>query len=226
VERRAQLKTDAERVLQVKQIQVLIADSDAVIRSGARAFLKGIPGVQHVIEANDVGEALHLVERHQPDLVLLDPSTLQPRGLEVTARITKEFPTTRVIIFSYDAKGTHARQAFSAGAAGFLLKSTTRAEFETAVNSVARGRTYVSPSIDYRRRDRQEELLHALTSRQRQILQLIAEGQSTKRIALTLNISAKTVETHRAQLMDRLDIHNIVGLVRYAINNGLIQLEN
>jgi DNA-binding NarL/FixJ family response regulator len=210
----------------VKQIQVLIADSDAVIRRGARAFLTDIPGVKHVIEADDGSEALRLVERYHPDLVLLDPTTLHPKGFEVTARITKKFSTTRVIIFSFDAKGEHARRALSAGASGFLLKSATRSEFETAVNSVARGRTYVSPSVDYRRRDSQEELLPVLTVRQREILQLIAEGQSTKQIALTLNISVKTVETHRAQLMDRLDIHNIVGLVRYAINNGLIQLED
>jgi DNA-binding NarL/FixJ family response regulator len=211
--------------LQVKQIQILIADSHALIRSGARSFLTNIPEVDFVIEATDGSEALRLVEHHQPDVVLLDPAILDPDGLKVTARITKEFPTTRFIIFSFDASGEYARQALSAGALGFLLKSSSRAEFETAVNSVARGRTYVSRAVEYRRRDRRETSLPALTSRQRETLQLIAEGQSTKEIALSLNISAKTVETHRAQLMDRLDIHNVVGLVRYAINNGLIQLD-
>jgi DNA-binding NarL/FixJ family response regulator len=123
-----------------------------------------------------------------------------------------------------EATGEYATQAVNAGAAGFLLKGTSRAEFEAAVNSVAMGNTYVSTCVG-NRRGRRENLLDVLTARQRQVLQLIAEGQCTKEIALSLNISVKTVETHRAQLMDRLNIHNVVGLVRCALKSGLIQLE-
>jgi DNA-binding NarL/FixJ family response regulator len=208
----------------VKQIRVLIADSYALVRSGIRAFLTNIPGVQFVMEASDGYETLRLLEKQQPDLVLLDPTMLEPNGLEAIARIRREFPTTRMIILAWDGK--YARRALSCGAAGFLLKSTTRAEFEKAVSSVAKGKTHITPAVKEGRPDRRKKLLPMLTSRQREILQLIAEGQSTKQIALTLNISVKTVETHRTQLMDRLDIHSIVGLVRYAINNGLIQLED
>lgn len=178
------------------------------------------------MEASDGHETLRLLEEHQPDLILLDPTMLEPNGLEAIARIRREFPTTRMLILAWDGTAKYARRALSSGAAGFLLKSTTRAEFEKAVSSVAKGKTHITPAVKEGRRDRRKKLLPVLTSRQREILRLIAEGQSTKQIALTLNISAKTVETHRAQLMDRLDIHSIVGLVRYAINNGLIQLED
>jgi DNA-binding NarL/FixJ family response regulator len=218
-------------LLTVKQVRVLIADSDKLIRSGVRAFLTNIPEVQSVIEANTGPQALQLIERHQPDLILLDVALLQPDGLEAIARIVKQFPLLRVIILASEATGEYARQAVSAGAAGFLLKSMTRAEFEAAVVSVVRGQGYVSRSevthpIESRRLGGERgNSLESLTARQRQILQLIAEGQSTKKIALSLNISVKTVETHRAQLMDRLNIHDVVGLVRFAIKQGLIRVD-
>jgi DNA-binding NarL/FixJ family response regulator len=224
-------RTAREEQSQVKQIRVLIADSYALIRTGVSALLTNMPEVQSVIEAGDGVEALRLIEQHQPDLALLDLTMPKPNGLELAARIRKEFPAVRVIILSFDANSEYARQALSAGAAGFLLKNTTRAEFETAVYTVAGGKTHISPSVsshlvEYRSSKGRRNLLEGLTPRQRETLQLIAENQSTKEIALRLNISVKTVEAHRARLMARLDIHSVAGLVRYAIKKGLIQLED
>jgi DNA-binding NarL/FixJ family response regulator len=150
-------------------------------------------------------------------------------GLEATRRIVKEFPRISVLILSMHASEEYVWQALSAGAAGYLLKGSELAELALAIKAVTRGETYLSPPLskqvikDYLRRvGGQETLLQRLTPRQRETLQLIAEGTSTKDIATTLKISVKTVETYRAQLMERLDIHDVAGLVRYAIKIGLV----
>jgi DNA-binding NarL/FixJ family response regulator len=193
--------------------------------------------VQVVAEASDGREALRLVKTYQPDVVLMDIAMAGLNGLEATARVTKEFPAVRVIILSMHSTEEYVAQALRAGAAGYLLKDAAAAELELAVTSVARGETYLSPAVskhviaDYLRRagggaaggdEGTPSPAALLTPRQREILQLIAEGHSTKEIAALLHLSVKTVETHRMQLMARLDVHDVAGLVRYAIRVGLV----
>jgi len=211
-------------------IRILLADDHVLVRAGIRALAQNIDGVEIVGEAVDGRHALALIKTHEPDLVLMDISMAGLNGLEATARIAKEFPEVRVLILSAHANEEYVWQALRAGAAGYLLKDAGTAELELAIRAVARGESYLSPAVskhvvaDYVRRVGGEpRTLELLTPRQREILQLIAEGQTTKEIARTLHISVKTVETHRMQLMERLDIHDVAGLVKYAIRTGLIK---
>jgi len=211
-------------------IRVLLADDHALVRAGFRALAQNLAGVEVVAEAADGRDALALTKACQPDIVLMDISMTGLNGLEATARVVREFPQVRVIILSAHSSEEYVCQALRAGAAGYLLKDAGIAELELALRAVARGETYLSPAVskhvisDYVRRVGSEAgSLDLLTPRQREILQLIAEGKTTKEIAGLLHLSVKTVETHRTQLMDRLDIHDIAGLVRFAIRVGLIK---
>jgi DNA-binding NarL/FixJ family response regulator len=216
----------------MKPIRVVLADDHTLVRAGFRALLQNLAGIQVVAEADNGRDALRLVQTHQPDVVLMDIAMPELNGLEAAARLAEELPQVRVIILSMHANEEYVWQALHAGAAGYLLKDSGPAELEIAVRAVARGETYLSPPVskqvvsDYVRRVAGEPgTLARLTPRQREILQLIAEGHTTKEIARMLNVSVKTVETHRAQLMERLDIHEIAGLVRYAIRMGLVNPE-
>ncbi len=213
-------------------IRVVLADDHALVRAGIRSLLSAMPGVEVVAEARDGHEVIQLVDTLQPRLVLMDIAMPGLNGLEATARIVKSHPRTAVIILSMHAAEEYALQALRAGAAGYLLKGADLAELELAVSAVARGETYLSPAMskhlitDYRRRVAdQTDPLERLTPRHREVLQLVAEGRTTKEIAAKLKLSVKTIETHRAQLMDRLDIHDVAGLVRFAIRVGLIAPE-
>jgi RNA polymerase sigma factor (sigma-70 family) len=215
----------------VKQIRVLVADDHALIRRGIRALLEKLPELQIVAEASNGPEALRLIKHHQPDVALVGRSMSKLNGLEVTARVSKECPGVHVIILSEDADEESVRQARSCGAAGYLVITASAAELELAVKTVANGKTHISPSTTRALTDSIgsrafSEIFERLTPRQREVLKLMAEGNSTKEIAELLKISAKTVETHRMLLMERLDIHDIAGLVRYAIKAGLIRLED
>ena len=210
-------------------IRMLLAEDHTIVRAGIRALLQNLEGIEVVAEAGDGREAIRLIEAHQPDIVLMDIGMAGLNGLEATARIAKEFPDVRVIILSMYASEEYVLQALRAGAVGYLLKDADMAELEIAIRAVAREETYLSPAVskhvvaDYVRRVGGEpSSLERLTRRQREILQLIAEGHSTQEIAQMLSISVKTVETHRSQLMERLDIHDVASLVRYAIRMGLI----
>jgi DNA-binding NarL/FixJ family response regulator len=209
-------------------IRILLADDHALVRAGIRTLLQSIAGLEVVGEARDGREALGQVAALRPDVLLLDITMPELNGLEVVARVVKDFPGVRVIMLSMHASEEYVWQALRVGASGYLLKDADTAELELAVKAVARGESYLSPAVskrvigDYIRRTGSEtSSLELLTPRQREILKLIAEGKSTKECARILNISVKTVETHRAQLMERLDIHDIAGLVRYAIRVGL-----
>jgi DNA-binding NarL/FixJ family response regulator len=213
----------------MKQIKVLLAEDHTLVRAGIRALVQKLEEVEVIAEAGDGREAIRLIETHHPDVVLMDIAMSGLNGLEATARITKEFPNVRVIILSMHANEEYVLQALRAGAVGYLLKDAGTAELELAIRSVAREETYLSPAIskhvvsDYvRRMGGEPSSLERLTRRQREILQLIAEGHSTQEIAQMLSISVKTVETHRSQLMERLDIHDVASLVRYAIRVGLV----
>ena len=209
--------------------RVLLADDHTLVRAGLRKLLESIPGMEVVGEAGDGLALLELAEKLQPKVVLMDIAMPGLNGLEATARITKSWPDIRVLILSMHQSAEYVRQALRHGAVAYLLKDAAPLELEWALAAVLRGETYLSPAVskgvvsDYVHRFRSDEPAQAaLTPRQREVLQLIAEGQSTKEIARRLDLSVKTVETHRTQLMKQLDIHEVAGLVRYAIREGLI----
>jgi DNA-binding NarL/FixJ family response regulator len=212
--------------------RVLLADDHALVRAGIRALMEKIPNVEVVGEAGTGRKALELVRSTSPNIVLMDIAMTELGGLEALPRITKDFPSVNVIILSAHANEEYVIRALREGASGYMLKDSATTELELAINSVIQGKVYLSPSIsrtvidDYLRRvSGAVSPLEQLTSRQREILQLIAEGKNTKEIAADLDISIKTVESHRLQLMDRLNIHDIPGLVRYAIRSGLVSAE-
>jgi len=211
-------------------IRLIVTEDHALVRAGLCALLQDIEGVEVLAEAGDGREAIRLVEKFQPDIVLMDVAMDGMNGLEAAARISKEYPGVRVIMLSMHASEEYVLQALRAGAAGYLLKDAGTAELDFALRAVARGETYLSPAISkhvvagyVQRVSGETGPRDQLTPRQREILQLIAEGHSTKDIAQILFISVKTVETHRAQLMERLDIRDVAGLVRYAIRMGLVR---
>ena len=211
-------------------IRVLIADDHPLVRAGISSLVTKIEGVKVVGEAGTGGEALDLVREHRPNLMLLDITMPERNGFEVLEEVTKKYPDIKVIVLTVHEALEYAKKALRAGAAGFLSKSAAITELEEAIQTVVRGEGYVSPDILKRtllevQGATNEERLASLTPRQRETLRLIAEGLTTKQIARDLNISVKTVETHRAQLMERLDIHDVAGLTRYAIVVGLIDVE-
>jgi DNA-binding NarL/FixJ family response regulator len=216
----------------VRPVRILLADDHDLFRAGLKALLQDLGGIEVVAEAGDGQEALRLLGERRPDVVLMDLMMPGLNGLEATARVTREFPGVRVIVLSMNAAEEFVLPAVRAGASGYLLKNVRPAELEQAIHAVARGGTYLTPAVsghvidDYRRRTANEaDSLERLTPRQREVLQLIAEGNSTKQIAKRLSVSVKTVETYRSQLMDALDIHDIAGLTRYAIRKGLVSPE-
>ncbi len=212
--------------------RVLLADDHALVRAGICALIEKIPDVEVVGEAGTGREALELVRSELPNIVLMDIAMTELGGLEALPRITKDFPSVNVIILSAHANEEYVIRALREGASGYMLKDSATSELELAINSVIQGKIYLSPSIsrtvidDYLQRvSGAVSPLEQLTSRQREILQLIAEGKNVKAIAADLDVSIKTVESHRLQLMDRLNIHDVPGLVRYAIRNGLVSAE-
>ena len=212
-------------------IRVLMVDDHTLVRAGISALLRNLPGIQIVAEAGDGLEGLEAIKTHRPDVVLLDIALPKLSGLEIAARVHKQFPTVHVIILSIHKNEEFVWRALRAGADGYVVKDASLAELEIAIRSVIKGESYLSPVVsrlvvkDYIMRVEGSSELDKLTSRQREVLQLIAEGYSTKEAAHTLNLSVKTVESHRTDLMERLDIHDLAGLVRYAIQVGLVDLE-
>ena len=218
----------------MRPLRVLLADDHGLVRAGMRALLAEIDGVEVVAEAADGLEALRLIRETRPDVALVDISMPGMNGIEVATRAGKEHPGTRVVIVTMHADDEFVRRALLAVAAGYLLKHADRAEFEMALRALARGDTWLSAGVSKKvvagyahggKSAAGEEPFETLTARQREVLQLIAEGLSTKEIAARLDLSVKTVETHRTELMERLGIHGIAGLVRYAIRVGLVRPE-
>lgn len=211
--------------------RLILADDHALVRAGIRALLDGLQGIEVVGEASNGTEALQMIKELQPDVALLDLTMPGLNSFEVLEESIRLFPDLRVIILTVHDAAEYAMKALRAGAAGYLPKSAAANELQEALETVARGETFVSREVAQKTvREQvtataQSQLLKKITPRQREILTLIAEGHSTKDIAGTLNISVKTVESHRAQLMERLNIHEIAGLVRYAIRTGLVSVE-
>jgi DNA-binding NarL/FixJ family response regulator len=216
----------------MKPLRIILADDHTLVRAGLRSLMEQLEEVTVVAEANNGHEVLALVAAHHPDVVLMDITMPGMNGFEAALRLKKDHPRIKIIILSMHTSEEYVLQALRAGVSGYLVKDSAPLELGLALQSVARGETYLSPPIsrqvvdNYMQRVGQaDEPLAHLTGRQREILQLIAEGSSTKDIARKLNVSVKTVETHRAQLMERLDIHDVAGLVRFAVRHGLVGTE-
>ena len=213
-----------------KKIRVILTDDHPVVRAGIRAELEKMPDVEVVAEASDGREALELIKAQKPDVVFMDISMRGLNGLEATARVNKEVPGVRIIVLSVHQSEEYFWGALKAGASGYLLKKAATAELAAALQRVVGGEIYLAREISSRLVNRfplqqlahQRSPLEKLTDRQREILQLIAEGQTTKAIGMILQLSPKTVEYHRAKLMEALKIYDIPGLVRFALQSGLI----
>jgi DNA-binding NarL/FixJ family response regulator len=213
----------------MSEIRMLLVDDHQLLRAGIKALLAGILTIQIVGETGDGREAVRLAAQQRPDVILMDISLPGLNGLEATRQIVAEHQDIRVIVLSMHIGDEHVLRALRAGASGYISKGSSPHELELAITAVARGEIFLSPSVSghvvqayLRGTVNKTSALEQLTPRQREVLQLVAEGHSTKNIARTLDTSFKTIDSHRSALMDRLGIHDVTGLVRYAILHGLI----
>jgi DNA-binding NarL/FixJ family response regulator len=213
----------------MEPLRILLVDDHRLLRAGLRALLRKAAAMEVIGEASSGSEALAMVETLTPDVLITDIGMPGMNGIELTERALKSAPSLRVLILTMHANEEYVYQAFRAGAAGYLLKESTASELEFAVRAVATGDSYLTPRVckplidSYlRHAEGHHGFLEVLTPRQREILRLIADGYTTKEIARLLNITLKTAEKHRSQLMQRLGIHEIAGLVRYALRVGLV----
>ena len=208
----------------------MLVDDHPLVRSGIRSLLDLMPEIQVVAEAGDGHEALGLIEKYQPDVVLMDIAMPNLNGLQATVRVTKEFPNVHVIILSLHSNEEYVSRALASGAKGYLVKTCSAPQLEEAIAIVASGNTYLGlPDVvedSVLQKSAEKTLLERLTPRQREVLSLLAEGGTVRTIARSLNISVKTVESHRAELMNRLGLHDIASLVRFAIKVGLVSLDD
>jgi two-component system response regulator NreC len=215
----------------MKKIQVLLADDHLVVRKGLRAILERQSGMEVVGEAVDGREAVALSGTLTPDVVIMDITMPHLNGIDATAQIVKRSPRIGVVILSVHSDETYILRALNAGAKGYLLKDTAETDLVKAVDTVAIGKPFFSPAIaealleDYMRFLHQrnlEDSYDLLTDREKEILQLLAEGKSNKEIASILNLSVYTVETHRSNLMQKLGLHNTAEIVLYAVRKKII----
>jgi DNA-binding NarL/FixJ family response regulator len=216
----------------VKPLRLFLADDHTLVRAGIRGLVSAIPGVEVVGEAGEGREALEAILRLRPDVALLDISMPGLNGLDLTARLARAAPEIRVLILSMHTSEEYVLQALRAGAAGYLLKGSEVSELPLAVQAVARGDRYLSPAVSrqvideyLRHAEAEPDPIDALTPRQREILQLVAEGHTSKEVAQKLQLSSRTVEEHRRLIMERLGVHDVTGLVRVAIRMGLVAAE-
>ena len=215
-------------------LSILLADDHHLVRAGLRSLLEEVEGTRIVGETANGREAVALAASLRPDIVVMDISMPELNGIEATARIRAEAPATRVLVLSMHSSEDFVRRALAAGASGYLVKDSAPLELRLALEALARGETYVSSRVSgallsslrgNRATAPGTPAIELLTTRQREILQMIAEGKSTKEIAFILAVSTKTVETHRAAIMQRLGIRDIAGLVIFSIRNNLVALE-
>jgi DNA-binding NarL/FixJ family response regulator len=212
-------------------LRVLLADDHAIVRRGLKSLLETEPGLAVVAEAADGLDAIKLAEEHEPDLAILDIGMPKLNGIEVAARLQKLRRPPHVIILSMHADESYIIRALSAGARAYLLKDATDEDLIPAVRTVAGGKPFFSPAVagvlvdDYVRQLQTRGLsdsYHLLTDREKEVLQLLAEGRSNKEVASILNLGLSTVETHRGNLMQKLNLHNTAEIVLYAVRKGII----
>jgi two-component system, NarL family, response regulator NreC len=214
------------------RIRILLADDHTLVRQGLRKLLEERPDWEVIAEAGDGREAVRLAEQHKPDVAILDVAMPLLNGIEATRQITKRVPGTHVLVLSMHADEAYVTQILQAGATGYLLKDSADVDLLKAVGEAAHGRSFFSPAIarvmldDYVRQladkgvtDRYE----SLSAREREIFQLIAEAKINKEIAALLSVSPSTVETHRAHIMEKLDLHSAAEIVLYAVRRGVIR---
>ena len=214
------------------RIRILLADDHTLVRQGLRKLLEERPDWEVIAEAGDGREAVRLAEQHKPDVAILDVAMPLLNGIEATRQITKRVPGTHVLVLSMHADEAYVTQILQAGATGYLLKDSADVDLLKAVGEAAHGRSFFSPAIarvmldDYVRAladkgvtDRYE----SLSAREREIFQLIAEAKTNKEIAVLLSVSPSTVETHRAHIMEKLDLHSAAEIVLYAVRRGVIR---
>jgi DNA-binding NarL/FixJ family response regulator len=214
------------------KIRVLLADDHTLFRAGIRSLLQTLGDIELVAEASDGREAVRLVQVHHPDVVLLDIMMPGLNGLDAAARMTRTAPRTHVIILSMNADGDSVLKALRAGAVGYLVKTADPAELELAIRAAVRGDKFLSSAVASSvltacldRLDQEQSSLDRLTPRLREVLQLVAEGNTTKEIAKSMSIAVKTAEAYRGDLMKALDIHDVASLTRYAVRAGLVSLD-
>jgi DNA-binding NarL/FixJ family response regulator len=214
--------------------RVLLADDHALVLSAIRLLVERIDGLKVVAEVHNGLQAVAAAKELRPDLAIMDISMSELNGIEASAQIRIESPETRILMLSSHHDEGFVHRAIRAGARGYLVKDCLPQELGTAIAAIMHGDSYLSPSVSKHLvsgflrgdgGDPAESILGALTARQREVLQMIAEGKSTKAIAFDLDVSVKTVETHRAALMDRLDIHDVAGLVIFAVRHGLVSVD-
>jgi two-component system, NarL family, response regulator NreC len=215
----------------VSRLRIVLADDHTIVRNGLRVLLERQPDFVIVGEASNGREAIEITEQQSPEVVLMDIAMPTMNGIEATARITAALPKTAVVILSVHSDESYILRALKAGARGYLLKDSAESDLIQAVRAVAAGKAFFSPAVskvlaeDYIRQVRQrglEDPYDLLTARERELLQLIAEGKSAKEIAALLNLSAHTVDTHRGNLMQKLHVHSIPELILYAVRKGII----
>jgi two-component system, NarL family, response regulator NreC len=210
----------------MKRIRILLADDHAVVRQGFKMILGAQPDMEIVGEAGNGRDAVELAEKLRPEVVVMDVAMPELNGIEATRRITDAAPHTRVLALSMHKDSVYVRETLRAGARGYLLKDSPAGELLTAVRAVASGQGYLSPEVsnavldDYRRHV--SNPIDLLTSREREVLQMLAEGKTNKEIAGVLNLSVYTVDAHRGRIMEKLNLHSINELVRFAVRNGLV----
>ena len=215
-------------------IKVVVADDHTILRQGIKALLDNQSGIEVIAEAKDGREALTLIERLLPDVILMDIAMPGLNGLEATRRIKKKFPKIKVLVLTMYTNEEYVFQILQAGANGYLVKETAFQDLISAITAVYRDEAFMSPSISkkvinrytQRAQKTNDTTCDVLTTREREVLQLIAEGSSSKKIAEALFISPKTVETHRTHIMDKLNIHNRTDLVKYAIRKGIVDIDS
>lgn len=212
-------------------MKVLLVDDHKLVRSGLRRLLDDLDGVDVIAEADDGEQAITAIEDEAPDVVVTDIAMPGMNGLELTAYLARHFPAIRVIVLSMHSSGDYVVQALNAGASAYLLKNSAAEEMARALSAVTQGQTYLSSGVShqlvdaYAKQDTRPPALRSITPRQRQVLQRVAQGRSSKEIALELGISPRTVDTHRADLMERLGARDAIGMLREAARLGLITMD-